>query len=269
MSADACSISLPELLASIDVPILRGAKLVAELSGGPVSRSWQLATSMGDAVLRLDLPLAAELQLDRTAEISVLKSAAMAGIGPEFFWADTQCGLLLTQMMPGKVWADKDLAEPKNLLRLGELLSQLHSIPVVHESPDLRITLNNYARSLGSAKARAAGINAEKLLAELNGGGDSQVFCHRDVHGRNIVDNGELRLIDWEYAGSGDPCWDLAVVAQQHQLGPWQLNHLLDGYSAAPYAIDSRRFQQFCRLYDYIATLWYMLAEQVGPLEVK
>lgn len=258
MPAGTNSVSLSELLDSIDERAWREATLVSELSGGPVSRSWQLDTAVGPVVLRMDLPLAAKLALDRSAEMLVLKAASRKDIGPELLWADPERGLQVTRLLPGRIWTDYDLAEPDNLIRLGALFSRLHSIPVVHESPDLRNTLQIYTASINTARAHALFCAAEKILDDISVDSGAPVFCHRDGHCGNIVDNGELRLIDWEYAGSGDPCFDLAVVAQQHQLNTRQLDHILEGYEERPYSIDKGRLQQFCRLYDYVAKLWDM-----------
>jgi aminoglycoside phosphotransferase (APT) family kinase protein len=260
MSADACSISLPELLASIEAPVLRDAKLVAELSGGPVSRSLQLKTSMGDAVLRLDMPLAAELGLDRRAELLVLKSVASVGIGPEVLWADPGRGLLVTRLLAGRTWEAVDMVNRENLIRLGALFSRVHSMPIVCESKDLRTSIASYAEVINTDTARSLRASANKLLNELSDNNKNMVFCHRDVHCGNILDDGALRLIDWEYGGSGDPCFDLAVVAEQQQLNEWQLGCLLEGYAGLPYSVEINRLKKFRSLYKHIAQLWYLAA---------
>lgn len=258
MPAGTNSVSLPELLDSIGERVWREATLVSELSGGPVSRSWQLDTAVGPVVLRMDLPLAAKLALDRSAEMLVLKAAARRDIGPELLWADPERGLQVTRLLPGRIWTEYDVAEPDNLIRLGALFSRLHSIPVVHKSPDLRKTLQIYAASINTARAHELFCAAETILDNITVDSGPPVFCHRDGHCGNIVDNGELRLIDWEYAGSGDPCFDLAVVAQHHQLSVSQLGHMLEGYGEHSGSVDKWRLQQFCRLYGCVATLWDM-----------
>jgi len=260
MAAEVSSISLSQLLASIDEPVWREATLVAEFPGGPVSRSWQLDTASGPVVLRLDTALVKTLGLDRQAELVVLESVASVGIGPEVLWADPERGLLVTRLLPGRTWEETDLSDLHNLLRLGALLRRLHSIPVVHESPDLRTSVAMYVDAIGTEKARSIGLRAEKLLAEISIDSSCRVFCHRDVHCGNIIDHGELRLIDWEYAGSGDPCFELAVVAEQHQLDESQLGGILDGYAGAAYSIEISRLNQFRGLYAYIAELWSMVA---------
>ena len=43
---------------------------------------------------------------------------------------------------------------------------------------------------------------------------DASVLCHNDSHWDNVLDDGDdLWVIDWEYAGMGDPMFDLAANA--------------------------------------------------------
>jgi thiamine kinase-like enzyme len=260
MPADAVTINLPELLASIKDPIVREATPVAQLSGGPVSCAWQLDSAIGPVVLRYDLPFAAKLQMDRKTELVVLRDAAQAGVGPDLLWADIRRGLLATRMLPGRIWHADDIIQPNNLIRLGRLLSDLHSRPFTFQARDLRLTLAIYAQLANTAKARSVNENAQKLLAELSMDSGNHVFCHGDVHSGNIVDDGELRLIDWEYGRAADPCLELAIVARQHRLQSDQLNCLLEGYAGSAITIDRVRLRQFCRFYDCLAALWYSLA---------
>jgi thiamine kinase-like enzyme len=44
--------------------------------------------------------------------------------------------------------------------------------------------------------------------------------CHNDPNPDNFIKNknGKIFLIDWEYAGNGDPMWDLAYFSTYHNL---------------------------------------------------
>jgi thiamine kinase-like enzyme len=50
----------------------------------------------------------------------------------------------------------------------------------------------------------------ERLRASLPE--KAKVFCHNDPYFLNFLDDGSLWVIDWEYAGMGDPMYDLAGV---------------------------------------------------------
>ena len=64
-------------------------------------------------------------------------------------------------------------------------------------------------------------------------------------------------MIDWEYAGLGDPYFDLAIVIQHHGLGPDLASHFLHCYlEREPLAAESRRLQDWCSVYAALLDLW-------------
>ena len=67
---------------------------------------------------------------------------------------------------------------------------------------------------------------------------------------------GEPMLIDWEYAGSGDPAFDLASVCVYHRYGPAQRSLLLDAYGAAGRGVDAGRLGRACWIFEYVRDLW-------------
>ena len=71
-----------------------------------------------------------------------------------------------------------------------------------------------------------------------------------------------LRLIDWEYAGVGEPLFDLASVCVYHRYRRSQRERLLSAYAAPSEAVSWQRLELACWLFDYIRDLW--MAVQVG-----
>ena len=57
------------------------------------------------------------------------------------------------------------------------------------------------------------------------------VLCHNDPYHLNFLDDGNLWLIDWEYAGMGDPMYDLAGIGLNLDAEGRDL--LLDSYFGA------------------------------------
>jgi thiamine kinase-like enzyme len=55
--------------------------------------------------------------------------------------------------------------------------------------------------------------------------------CHHDLHHRNVIDDGRrLLVVDWEYAGPGDPAADIAACAGYHELNGRSVDALVGGY---------------------------------------
>jgi thiamine kinase-like enzyme len=57
-------------------------------------------------------------------------------------------------------------------------------------------------------------------------------LCHNDLLPANILDDGnELWLVDWEYAGIGNPLFDLAGVSSNARLSDEAEAALLEAYA--------------------------------------
>ena len=55
--------------------------------------------------------------------------------------------------------------------------------------------------------------------------------CHNDLLNANFIDDGErIRIVDWEYAGMGDPFFDLGNFSINHELTPDEDVALLSAY---------------------------------------
>lgn len=95
-------------------------------------------------------------------------------------------------------------------------------------------------------------------------------FCHIDAHVDNflVMPNGEMKLVDWEYAGMADPVIDLALVYIYGQYDQGQLEKILSCYFGDEGPTDEERL----RIYIYIALggfLWSLWAQYKQALGVK
>jgi thiamine kinase-like enzyme len=54
--------------------------------------------------------------------------------------------------------------------------------------------------------------------------------CHNDLLNENFIDDGTIRIIDYEYAAMGDPFFDLGNFAVHHRFHDEQDARLLEAY---------------------------------------
>jgi thiamine kinase len=89
-------------------------------------------------------------------------------------------------------------------------------------------------------------------------------LCHNDVHHLNVTDDGNLRLIDWEYAGVGQRLFDLASVCVYHNYDKLQREQLLSAYTSLTELTTWHRLELACWLFDYVRDLWMAVRESDG-----
>jgi thiamine kinase len=244
------------------IPDFNTARIVSRLSDGPSNASFLVEQGGGQYVLRLDKPGARQLGLDRVQEMRINEAVATAGLSPEPLFFDPAKGIYLRRFEPGRTWTAADLDCPENPERLAGMLRTLHSLQPVGAAFDPLAAARRYAAQLGSEEARRTLRACETLMAQISFHPESAALCHNDLLCQNILEGNKLMLIDWEYAGIGDPYFDLAVVVRHHGQDPSWANGFLQAYLQRPAAsgeIEHLCLQ--CRFYGHLLNLW----NQINP----
>lgn len=235
------------------IPPLAGGRILRRLSAGDSADSWLIETPEGRFVLRVDRPVARRLGLDRETEWAILRAAHAAGLAPRPVHSDPTAGILVTAWVDRPTWRPGDLPQPARLGQLGRLLRRVHAVPGPGAPFDPHAVAQRYARAAGepglAREVDAIGRLAERLYADSPG-----VLCHHDAHAGNLLDTDPPVLLDWEYAASGHPLFDLAVVIRFHRLSPGARQPLLAAWSDV--GVNPDQLAGFCRLYDGIVRLW-------------
>jgi thiamine kinase-like enzyme len=250
---------LPRDLAARALGIEAGAIVsVCSIKHGLTNESWLVRTANDAVVVRTSNRQWASLQIDRIAESLVLDAVAQAGIGPEVVAFDLSRGLLVTRYL-GPTCTQPQMHEARFIVRPPHDVREVHLPSVVAGYLGTLDTLSR-GSSLTSAEMRNRGLTLATEIAESF----SPRLCHNDVHHLNLVDRDPLRLIDWEYAGVGEPFFDLASVCIYHDYSLQQRTQLLQAYAGSTTACDIERLAKCCWLFEYVRDLWIEVRTGIG-----
>ncbi len=266
-----CHIHLESLCCSLGVSV--GDVDVTELSGGLYGRSFRVSSDRGDWVARLPLGERAHGGLDLSVEQRLLEHLGESGLVPAVVRGHSSDDILITHYLPeAKTWSAADAREADNITRLSERLRDLHRIE--HEL--LPFCATEIAERYQQLAERIRRLNAEQrewgrefvaLAREYDAGSHPAVVCHNDLVAANILDDGRLWLIDFEYAVLAEPILDLASLVGMNDFSPDQQKHLVDAYylGAAP-PFGMARFADVVRLVRFVSYFW-VLADRRTDLE--
>lgn len=241
------------------------AELSGELHSGPVSKSYLVRAGGAELVMRVDTGLARCFPLDRRLEVQIMSEAAAAGFAPRVMVLDFgPPAILLREFIPGRPWTADDTSRADQIARLAKLLRSVHLLSRRNFAGRTRLAdvIRCYMTILGPG-GRDVGADALALLARLEDSPSWPVaVCHRDPTPGNVLEDsgGRLWLNDWEYAGLGDPLFDVAAAASAAE------NMLEDYVENPPTAGLTLRFAEFRRLYALILILWLRVLEREQPL---
>ena len=250
-----------------------GRELVVEpLGGGITNRNFKITTH-GDAfVLRIGGKDTALLGIDREAEHAASVVAAGLGVGPEVIAFLEPEGYLITRFVEGQPLAVEEMRRPETLRRVARTIRRVHDGPAF---PGLFDSFRVVEAYLATARARGLTAPPEYAAAkeiadeiERTRGSPQPVPCHNDFLNANfIAAGGEVRIVDWEYAGMGDRFFDLANFSVNHELGNAENEELLVAYFGEldPADLGALRLMRF--MSDFREAMWGVVQQAISELD--
>jgi thiamine kinase-like enzyme len=252
------------------------------LSGGITNRNFLITGASDGAryVIRLAGNDTHLLGISREVEHSATVAAAGIGVGPEVIAFIRPEGYLVTRFIEGAAIPVEAMRRPEHLAAVGDTLRRIHGGPAI---PGLFVPYRIVEAYRALALSRGVAIPPEYDLAEatsrrielacLTSPVELQP-CHNDLLNANFIDDGaRLRIVDWEYAGMGDPFFDLGNFSTNHDLGADDDALLLAAYDGVgdPGAVDPARLARLTLmrvLSDFREAMWGVLQQGISTLDV-
>ncbi|HXU85573.1 MAG TPA: phosphotransferase, partial [Verrucomicrobiae bacterium] len=93
--------------------------------------------------------------------------------------------------------------------------------------------------------------------------------CHNDLLNANFIDDGtRIRIVDWEYAGMGDPFFDLGNFSVNHGLTPDEDAVVLRAYEGDVRPDRLARLTLMRTMSDFREAMWGVLQQGISTLDV-
>ncbi len=260
------------------VPELAGVKLtLTALSGGITNRNFLVAVAgrSDRYVIRLAGNDTHLLGISREVEHAATVAAAGVGVGPEVIAFIRPEGYLVTRFIEGSPVSDEAVHQAATQRRVGESLRRIHGGPPI---PGLFIPFRIVEAYRLLAAARGVPIPPEYEVAEsfarrielacLTNPIEMRP-CHNDLLNANFIDDGtRIRIVDWEYAGMGDPFFDLGNFSVNHGLTPDEDAEVLRAYEGGVRADRLARLTLMRTMSDFREAMWGVLQQGISTLDV-
>jgi len=269
-----------ELVAALGrVPELVGLALsLSPLSGGITNRNFLVVASGTTQrwVIRLAGNDTHLLGISREVELAATVAAAGVGVGPEVTEFIRPEGYLVTRFIEGVPVSDAEVHRPETIRRVADSIRRVHDGPAI---PGLFIPLRIVEAYRALAFSRGVPIPPEYDLSRAIGRRIELALlsnplelrpCHNDLLNANFIDDGtRIRIVDWEYAGMGDPFFDLGNFSINHELTPDEDGWLLEAYDRAPARPDRLARIRLMRIVsDFREAMWGVLQQGISTLDV-
>jgi thiamine kinase-like enzyme len=232
------------------------------LPGGRTNQNFVARVNGSRYVVRIASTHTRELGISRNDEFAIWQAASDAGIAPKILWRDDDRRIVVSEFIEGRHWSLDDIRQSHNLTRLATALRVTHALQVDASAFDV-VSLTCAFETRCAPGALPPKVNQgwlTRVRGILRYGGDRPVskVCHNDLGRANFIDDGtRLWLIDWEYAGIGDPYFDLAFIAHNNRLSSEEESALVQAYAGELQPGDLERLARMKIAHDFFHVFWY------------
>ncbi|HEY2161980.1 MAG TPA: phosphotransferase [Solirubrobacteraceae bacterium] len=250
------------------VPELRAAgdRSVTPIEGGMTNRNCRVKTGSGDYVVRIAATESGELGIDRDNEYENSVRAWRAGVGVGVVARVREPEALVVEFVDGRTLAPADFADERRVSVLAGLLRRLHGCEPFERDFDMVLVQRRYleivtSRGYPLPEDYAAYADRARTMGEvLAATRTATAPCHNDLMPGNFIQSGgpggRMWLIDYEYSGNNDPCYDLGDAINELELDRSRIEQLVTEYHGGPNPRELARARLASLQSKYGWSLW-------------
>jgi thiamine kinase-like enzyme len=258
------------------VPALAGrVRSRSELPGGLTNRNCKVVTDDGAAyVVRRWSDDTGLLAIDRDREYANSVRAAAAGVGAPVVDYLPEHNAMVFGFIDGPTMSAADLRRGDRLDLAARACRKLHAAERFSGEFNMLDLQPHY---LGIVSERGLRLpdryeefapHAAAIREAFAARDEGTVPCNNDLLAENFILAGdEFRLIDYEYAGNNDACFELGNLWSESNLSLAQLDALVAAYYGRPLRHKVARARLWGLMSKYGWTLWASIQDGVSTLD--
>ncbi len=251
-----------------------GSFTFSPIPGGLTNQNLLVKTGSGEKfVARLPGKDTEMFGINRQTEYAISRVAWEIGIAPEPVAFIVKHEILVTRFVEG---VPIETTDPATIRSVAKLLHRLHSAPEVPGTFNLPLVIEDYIStakrydvSMPSELDEALGYS-RKIINAIDRCPSRTAPCHNDLIAANFLQSRDrLYLLDWEYAGMGDPYVDLGNCAVNFCMDEDACTILMESYlDREPNTAEMAQLHLLRVLSDLREAMWSYVQIGISTLDV-
>jgi thiamine kinase-like enzyme len=247
---------------------------VSELPGGLTNANHRVSTPSGSYVVRRWSDDTGLLAIDRDNEYENSVRAAEVGVGARVVAYLPEHNTMVLEWIEGRTMSAAALRSGERLGEVAQACRRLHGARRFRDDFDM---FEIQPRYLEIVRARGFRLperyhefapHAAAIREAFAVRDEGTVPCNNDLLAENFMLTASgMRLIDYEYSGNNDPCFELGNVWSESNLSLAQLEELVGAYYGRPARHKLARARLWGLMSKYGWTLWASIQDGVSSIE--
>jgi len=218
-------------------------KLIPEWNGKPISvnkinsgiTNINFEVNVGEKTFFLSMPGSELLNIDYKNKYYNNKICGEINISPKVTHFIESENLLVTEFIKSKSSSISMFQSSNEIEQLVKKIKRLHSSTPFLRKFNMFNQINYYQNILNKdqllKKISRYINNINTLKQKLYLTDDKLIPCHNDLLAANIMNkDNEILIVDFDYSGNNDPCFELGNLSVEMEYNNEQINHLVKSY---------------------------------------
>jgi len=248
--------------------------LIEPLSGGLTNTNYKVTVDGTPFFVRVPGESTELLAVDRKNEHFNSKAAAEAGVGPKVLYHLPEYDVMVLEFIDGTTMSKDALSAPGMPTRMAQTIKKLHAGPRFLTDFNMFRLTEYYLKLCGERDIPIPDGYLERLptVEQIEKAMSVKplptVPCNNDLLAENYIDDGiSLRLIDYEYSGNNDPCFELGNTCQEMEFSEEQIREVCAAYFGEASDSMIARMKLNMIMSDVGWGLWAAIQEEISTIE--
>ena len=247
---------------------------ILALSGGLTNTNYKVTVDATPFFVRVPGESTEVLAIDRQNEYFNSKAAATTDIGPQVLCYLPEFQAMVLEFLPGATMSNESLNKPGMPTRIAKAIQRLHTGPRFFSDFNMFRLTEYYLDICKQRGIRIPDGYPEKLATvgrieqALMARPLPTVPCNNDLLAENYIDDGfSMRIIDYEYSGNNDPCFELGNTCQELGYDEAMIAEVCTVYFGSPSAGKIARMKLNMIMSDVGWALWAAIQAEVSKIQ--
>lgn len=247
---------------------------IQSLSGGLTNTNYKVDVDSSLFFVRVPGASTELLAVNRENEHFNTKAASEVGAGPQVLYYFPDYQVMILEFLQGKTMSKDSLNAPGMPVRIAESIQRLHSAPRFLTDFNMFRLTEYYLEICKERNIRIPDGYVERMpIVEniekaMNARPLPTVPCNNDLLAENYIDDGkDLRIIDYEYSGNNDPCFELGNTCQELNYNDEQIEEVCAAYFGQCSADKIARMKLNMIMSDVGWGLWAAIQANISKIE--
>jgi thiamine kinase-like enzyme len=195
-------------------------------------------------------------------------------VGPQVLYHFPEYNVMVLEFLNGTTMSKELLNAAGMPTRMAQSIKRLHAGPRFFSDFNIFCLTEYYMAICKERQIRMPEGYLDRMLTvaqietALRADPLPTVPCNNDLLAENYIDDGKsLRLIDYEYSGNNDPCFELGNTCQEMQFNDEQINEVCCAYFGALSANRIARMKLNMIMSDVGWGLWAAIQAKTSMIE--